>query len=84
MSSATFVGSLHKRICTFSPRIFVPSVVTAFCVDIRLTISLIPQNFIYNIFKVPEQQKVAQNLAMSKKITYLSVVKQNKRFSTKD
>ena len=45
---------------------------------------LIPQNFIYNIFKVPEQQKVAQNLAMSKKITYLSVVKQNKRFSTKD
>ena len=34
MSSATFVGSLDKRICTFSPRTFVPSVVTAFCVDV--------------------------------------------------
>ena len=30
-------------------------------------IALIPQNFIYNIFKVPEQQKVAQDLVMSKK-----------------
>ena len=38
MSSATLLGSLHKRICTFSPRVLIPSVVTAFCVDIRLTI----------------------------------------------
>ena len=32
-----------------------------------LTITLIPQYFIYNILKVPEQQKVAQDLVMSKK-----------------
>lgn len=38
MSSVPFVGSLYKRISTFSSKAFVTSVVTAFCVDILLTI----------------------------------------------
>ena len=40
MSAAAFFGVLHSLTCTFSPSALTASVVTVFCVDIRLTISV--------------------------------------------
>lgn len=59
MSSATFIGLLHKRICTFSPRTFVPSVKTSFCVGIRITISVQKQvsPLVFNLYSCRQQAR---------------------------